>query len=399
MEQNRATSTTDRRRPFSHHSTLSHSIRILRIMKWTRTFLWKHRRITQIQLFLSIMILLRRSSSCSGWLSAPPIDRRRMPQRPLKQSTISAAIHQPVPLQHIEFGSSSAPTVGSSTEPPLVIFLHGLLGNKRNFASIGRSLGPQSPGRRFVSLDLRNHGDNVEWHEEMTYRGMAQDVIAWCQQHHGSGRQVELIGHSVGGKVAQYVSIRMLGALRFGIWHSHHFPFRTDRAVALLEPALVKGLVVLDIAPVQYSCNEPHWFAVTDIISALMNVSLSNNRRDVDQQLRTQIPDANLRAFCLTNVDWNTGQWKIPLHHIWNQLDHLAGFDVATEASSSPLVYQGDAFFIHGGQSKFVRSSHLPRIQEFFPNHMLTTIRGAGHWVHAEAPEDTTALIQRFLNR
>jgi esterase len=166
-------------------------------------------------------------------------------------------------------------------------------------------------------------------------------------------------------------------------------------------------VVVLDIAPVQYTSNEPHWVAVVDIVRALMNVSLSTRRGDVDQQLRTHIPDANLRAFCLSNVDWNTGQWKIPLQYIWDQLETLAGFDIPVPQEQSQeqqqqqatWIYNGDAFFIHGGQSKFVRSSHLSTIQHVLPNHMLTTIRGAGHWVHAEAPEDTTALIQRFLNR
>jgi pimeloyl-ACP methyl ester carboxylesterase len=151
------------------------------------------------------MLLLLRS--CSGWLSSRPMGRRMLLPSPLKQSTITAAIHQPVPLQHIEFGSSSAISTSSSEEKPLVIFLHGLLGNKRNFASIGRSLVQQSPDRRFVSLDLRNHGDNEQWNEEMTYKSMANDVIAWCEQHYGSGKPVELIGHSVGGKVAQYVNL------------------------------------------------------------------------------------------------------------------------------------------------------------------------------------------------
>ena len=177
------------------------------------------------------------------------------------------------------------------------------------------------------------------------------------------------------------------------------------RAVALLEPSRVKGLIVLDIAPVQYTSKEPHWLAVEDIIRTLLNVKMSSNRNDVEQQLRASIPDPNLRAFCLTNVDWSTGQWKIPLDHIYNQLDQLASFNLNIATSTTDgtqpqkLIYSGDAFFINGGQSKFVRSSHLSTIQEYFPNHMLTTIKGAGHWVHAEAPEDTTALIQQFLNR
>jgi esterase len=175
--------------------------------------------------------------------------------------------------------------------------------------------------------------------------------------------------------------------------------------VALLEPSRVKGLIVLDIAPVQYSSKEPHWLAVEEIIHTLLNVNMSSNRNDVEQQLRSTIPDPNLRAFCLTNVDWSTGQWKIPLDHIYHQLEKLASFDLTGASSTTEetqpqkLLYTGDAFFINGGQSKFVRSSHLSSIQQYFPNHMLTTIKGAGHWVHAEAPEDTTALIQQFLNR
>ncbi len=173
--------------------------------------------------------------------------------------------------------------------------------------------------------------------------------------------------------------------------------------MALLEPSRVKGLVVLDIAPVRYTSKDPHWAAVEDIIHTLLNVKMSSNRNEVEQQLRSSIPDPNLRAFCLTNVDWSTGHWKIPLHHIANQLEQLASFDLTTTTTSTTeapkLQFTGDAFFINGGQSKFVRSSHLSAIQDYFPNHMLTTIKGAGHWVHAEAPEDTTALIQQFLNR
>ena len=185
-------------------------------------------------------------------------------------------------------------------------------------------------------------------------------------------------------------------------------PKMSKRAVALLEPSRVKGLIVLDIAPVQYTSKEPHWLAVEDIIQTLLNVNMSSNRNDVEQQLRSSIPDPNLRAFCLTNVDFSTGQWKIPLDHISNQLEKLASFDLTAATSTTSeegtqqqqkFLYTGDAFFINGGQSKFVRSSHLSSIQEYFPNHMLTTIKGAGHWVHAEAPEDTTALIQQFLNR
>lgn len=69
------------------------------------------------------------------------------------------------------------------------------------------------------------------------------------------------------------------------------------------------------------------------------------------------------------------------------------------EGNMGETQYNGDVFFIHGGASRFVRHTHMKTIASFFPNHMLTTIRGAGHWVHAEAPDDTVALLKKYLDR
>jgi esterase len=157
-------------------------------------------------------------------------------------------------------------------------------------------------------------------------------------------------------------------------------------------------LVVLDIAPVTYTCDEPHWQAVSNILQTLADDSVSNSlsKREMDAHLRSNgVADPNVRAFCLTNYQEGSG-WKIPVDMIHAQVQILAGFDDTTFQSRQ---WPGDAFFVHGGQSKFVRSSHLSTIADFFPRHMLTTIRGAGHWVHAEAPEDTTALLQQYLER
>jgi len=101
------------------------------------------------------------------------------------------------------------------------------------------------------------------------------------------------------------------------------------------------------------------------------------------------------------------------------ELEQIAGFDlvlpsatntdelsagtaiqrVYDKSSTSSSSYEGDVFIINGGQSRFVRHAYMDKIAAFFPNHMLTTIRGAGHWVHAEAPDDTVALLKRYLDR
>ena len=211
---------------------------------------------------------------------------------------------------------------------------------------------------------------------------MAEDVVNFLMSQ--NMEKIILVGHSMGGKVAQ--------------------------ALALLYPEYVEGLVVLDIAPVTYTReDDPHWRAVEDILRAVHEVieettgnDTETTKRDFDVLLRKSIPDPALRAFVLTNFDSRTNEWKIPIATIVQELEQIAGFDLA--ATSSPafdslLTYDGDVFIINGGQSRFVRHAYMDQIASYFPNHMLTTIRGSGHWVHAEAPDDLVALLKRYLDR
>jgi pimeloyl-ACP methyl ester carboxylesterase len=126
-----------------------------------------------------------------------------------------------VELSHLEYcndgGNAARTTTGVAKSRAPVIFLHGLLGNKRNFSSIARSLcGRLKQPRRILGLDLRNHGDNCAsssssstsshrpgHSDDMSYTSMAMDVLHFMDAN--DMPTVELIGHSVGGKVAQYV--------------------------------------------------------------------------------------------------------------------------------------------------------------------------------------------------
>lgn len=270
-----------------------------------------------------------------------------------------------VQLQTTDFSTTTA---SSSLAPPVVL-VHGLLGNRKNFNSIGTALSQQlQTHRRILSVDLRNHGETVAtegMRETMSLEEMANDVVSVLDRH-GIPKAV-LVGHSIGGKVCQ--------------------------ALSLLYPERVQGLVVLDIAPVAYTTREAHWQAIHEIIQACANIPPGvYTKKEVDAMLQQDVPDPALRAFLLTN--YGEKEWKIPMECIRNQLDALAGFDIP-----STCQYTGDVFIIHGGQSRFVRSGHMTAIQDYFPNHMLTTIRGAGHWVHAEAPDATIALLKRFLDR
>ena len=253
--------------------------------------------------------------------------------------------------------------------------------------------------RKIYTVDLRNHGDNHhDWRDEMSYTHMGHDVLAFMDELNLS--KAILIGHSMGGKVA--------------------------KSCALQYPERISGLVVLDIAPVTYTDSNPAWNAVQVIIDSLKDVQIEPGmtKRNIDQALRSTVEDPALRAFVLTNLeedkDKDILRWKVNIDSIASQLDVIAGFDYGDNEESTK--YHGDTFFINGGTSTFVKTAHMETISRHFPNYMvsyayqftlcfivktglltilskLTTIRGSGHWVHAEAPDDTFALLKKYLDR
>lgn len=74
-------------------------------------------------------------------------------------TTLAPPATSSVALQSMDYSSNNQNDDTSTTTKPAALFLHGLLGNKRNFASIGTSLSQQiQTPRRLIGLDLRNHG-------------------------------------------------------------------------------------------------------------------------------------------------------------------------------------------------------------------------------------------------
>jgi pimeloyl-ACP methyl ester carboxylesterase len=289
-------------------------------------------------------------------------------------------------------GSGNSTTSRSSSRYPPVILLHGLLGQKRNLASLGAALYSQLKKKRDIyALDLRNHGDNThDWRDEMSYSHMSLDVINFMDQN--NIQNAVLIGHSMGGKLAS--------------------------SMALSHPERVQGLIVLDIAPVTYTDHDTAWKSVQDIVDTLEKVDVAkfDKKADLDSHLQKSVEDPSLRAFILTSIKSVKGdaggpdgrvllQWKINIDAIVQQMNVLAGFDVCYHGSSDKesslqhLQYNGDAFFVNSPISRYIKHSHMDTIKRYFPNFMLTTIKGVGHSLHTDSPEATVELLKKYLDR
>lgn len=242
--------------------------------------------------------------------------------------------------------------------PPLVI-LHGLFGSARNWQSVARTL---SDRYRVFTVDARNHGRSPHT-AAMDYRSMAADVAALIDRL--AQAPVTLLGHSMGGKTAM--------------------------TLALLEPARVARLVVVDIAPI--ATPDQH----TPIIDAMRALPLAGIRRrqQAEEALAAAVPERDIRLFLLQNFlpGAETGAWRF-------NLDGLrAAMPALIDALPVPSTarYDGPVHVIRGARSERVTTATLAAMKPAFPHVCLHTIANAGHWPHAEAPAEFMLALEDAL--
>lgn len=248
---------------------------------------------------------------------------------------------------------------------PALVFLHGLFGSKTNFNSIAKALAQQT-GRRVLTVDARNHGDSPH-SPDMSYEVMSQDVQHLLTQL-GLVPCV-LIGHSMGG--------------------------RTAMLLALQRPELVERLIAVDISPVATTSNTdiPSYVAAMRAVDIPDEVPHSSARKLADQQLSTVIRHTAVREFLLTNLVEVDGRvvWRLNLEALAQHMDKIFAFPPQQGS------YPGPTLFLLGGNSQHVLPGHHAEIRRLFPQVQMQTVPDAGHWVHADRPQDFMAAIRGFL--
>jgi pimeloyl-ACP methyl ester carboxylesterase len=57
------------------------------------------------------------------------------------------------------------------------------------------------------------------------------------------------------------------------------------------------------------------------------------------------------------------------------------------------------SLFIRGELSNYIEDNDIQELESFFSDMTLKTIKNAGHWVHADAPEEFTNTVLEFCLR
>nr|QRD81034.1 lipolytic protein [uncultured bacterium] len=258
-------------------------------------------------------------------------------------------------IQTVELAYRSYGTDG----PPLLI-LHGLLGSSDNWHTLASKA--FAPHFRVFTLDLRGHGRSPHA-RPIDYPTMAADVLAFMDAHEID--RAHVLGHSMGGKVAM--------------------------ELALTAPERVDRLVVVDIAPRAY---EPRHRVILDALQAI-DPARYDSRRAIDEALAAHVPEAPIRQFLLKNLQYDPDTrrytWQMDLEGLIRYYDRI------NEAIADGRQFTGPVLFVKGEHSDYITEADLPAIRRLFPAARLVTIPGAGHWVHADAPEAFAREVLAFL--
>jgi esterase len=174
--------------------------------------------------------------------------------------------------------------------------------------------------------------------------------------------RVHLLGHSLGGKVAMHL--------------------------AITRPDLVDHLVVADMSPLQARSGHE------DIIAALQSVDVAGleSRDEADALLAKRISSEPVRQFLLKNLkrgDNGRYEWKMNLTAI------VQNYSKIGEAVADG-VFEGPTLFLRGARSRYIEPEDEVAISRMFPNASIVDIE-AGHWLHAERPQEFADAVVRFL--
>ncbi|MBL4663744.1 MAG: alpha/beta fold hydrolase [Flavobacteriaceae bacterium] len=241
------------------------------------------------------------------------------------------------------------------------IILHGFLGMGDNWKSLAKKF--SELGYQLHLVDQRNHGRS--FHDpNFNYTLLSEDLKKYCAYH--QLEDIVLLGHSMGGKTAM--------------------------EFATTYPNMVKQLIIADIAPKSYPSHHQ------DILKALSSLDFSEikTRGQAENVLSTYIKDTGTRLFLLKNLFWKEkGQLGLRI----NLSVLIEAIDEIGKALPLDRTYPGLTLFVRGETSGYVEQMDELAINQQFPESQITTIVGAGHWLHADNPVSFFEEVSHFLNQ
>ncbi len=254
--------------------------------------------------------------------------------------------------------------------PPLII-LHGLYGSSDNWVTIAKEL-----GKTFTVYlpDQRNHGQSPH-HNIHDYNSMSDDLYELAVDL--KLKKFFLAGHSMGGKTAISFTLR---------W-----------------PGMINGLLIADISPFtnenfKISAYNEHF----SILKAILSIDLTtiSSREDAESRLSESIHSGKVRSFILKNLQRTPEKkfsWKLNASSLLNNLNSIME-GVDQQELLDQYISGFPVIFLKGSESDHLPAEDYRNINKIFPAAEFIEISKAGHWLHADKPDDVISSILKLLN-
>ena len=241
-----------------------------------------------------------------------------------------------------------------------IIILHGLFGMSDNWNTLAKKF---SKDFCVHVVDLRNHGYSPH-SPHFNYKLLSEDILEYINQQ-GLFKPV-IIGHSLGGKI-------------------------TMKLVAT-QSSIVEKIVIVDISPRNYDIMFHQ-----NILKILNAIDLSKHfsRQEIDHNLSNDITDKNIRSFLLKNLYRNENKlfaWKFNIDSLLNNLHNINEDFIIGKSIDIP------ALFLKGERSNYITVKDENLIKNHFSQAIIKKINHAGHWVHAENPDQFYLEVSSFIN-
>jgi esterase len=262
---------------------------------------------------------------------------------------------------------------GSSARGDVVVFAHGILGNKNNWKSFAKKLTELQPTTTAVLVDLRRHGDahDARYRDvDDTVRGAGADVVRTLAAH-GHVPKV-LVGHSWGGKCMLSLALDRV------------FPHLTH-------------VVVVDSPPGVRTFHGGAGEEVERVVDAVSSLpdGLARDRRHLVEVLTGLGLSMPIAQWMTTNVvprdggatdDGLTLQWRFELPAVRRMLTDFGALDLWPQLlahRAPPGVHM-----VRGGRSDRWKPDEQQKLADAVAAGVVvdTVLPSAGHWVHTDDP-------------
>lgn len=239
------------------------------------------------------------------------------------------------------------------------LILHGFLGMGDNWKTLANKF---AENHEVHLIDQRNHGRSFH-SDAFTFKLLVTDLLNYINHYNLKG--VTLLGHSMGGKTA----------MQFAVTHSE----------------ILEKLIIADISPKEYPLHHQ------DILTALNEVdfSVQKSRNEIEEVLKRYIAESGVRQFLMKNV---TRNGKDGYKYRFNLKTLTENYNEIVVGLPTDTHFDKETLFLSGATSRYIGIDDIPLIETHFPKAKITTVKNAGHWLHADNPNQFYDEVVSFLD-